>query len=271
MRNLEILSLCSCLLTVSCSQSTQQENNQTNSQDSVQVITADKLQGYWTCKERERDYTNVRDGRTRDGATVSIRANINWLIQGDSVWIFQYPCEFITAGVFKIKGDSLYLNNNTNASAHITYDENLIRLTAPGNINTPVETSTFTRDTFDLAIVEMLKRDTVNMECLTGRMRKVTKLYPIDEAPYDLTLPVSLPDHLEITSTDKARKLYKDKTIMLPVNGQDRIFRVTSIEWNNLGNEYNNPPEEHWDKTIITLSPADWWTGEPFEAWYEEE
>lgn len=59
---------------------------------------------------------------------------------------------------------------------------------------------------------------------------------------------------------------------MLDVGSEKKLFKVTAIAWDNFGDNFasavNNDGKK---KTVLTLSPAEWWKGEEFTVSYQEE
>ncbi len=255
------------LLSVSCNGKPSSSRKMDTQQDSVtEMLTPDDLQGSWTTFGIES--RGGCDGPVSEESVADLAEVRSWSFDGDSIHIFHYPCEFLGSKIFRVANDSLFLDGDKAASAHIKFIDGIMVLTSAN-----CETRNFFRDTLDPATVNMLVRDSVNLECLTGRMKLVTySSIKGDSGPVKLTFPVPVPSSVNIPGIESARYVYKTKTIMLDIGGKEKLFRVTAIHWDNFGDSFatavNNKGKA---KTVITLTPAGWWTGEAFTVSYEQE
>lgn len=281
---LAIQTILTIVLLVSCNQPPPTDSVAGQKSDSViSGITHEFLQGSWTSYSEHCDYSKCKEDLiTRDGITEDHPQIINWLVKGDSIWVFQYPCQFYFVKSFKIKSDSIYFDGNRIASAQLNKfgndDDGLFQIISTGDNRKPVITQIFTRDSFDIKTIEMLKHDSVNMECLTGKMKIVTHFKPEDGEAYDVTFPIQVPKYIDIKSKDDAQAVYDKKQIMILIGGVNKLFYVDAIEWNNF--DYNYPDGLDWQKVYeknhgqkhyIVVRPAEWYTGEPFTVTYAEE
>jgi hypothetical protein len=249
----------------------------------ISTFTTKNLQGSWTSFREQRNYTNCKQsGIELDSPYDSHSEIINWVVNGDSIWAFDYPCQFLGAKSFQVKSGSIYFDGNKKASAQINNFGNgssdLFQIIIPGDNKNPVVTEVFQRDTFDLKTIEMLKHDSVNMECLLGKMKIVTHIQPEDGEAYDVKFPIHLPKYIDIKNKDFAQTIYTKKQIMIPIDGINKLFYIDAIEWNDFG--YNYPGDLDWQtayeknhgqKHYIVIHPAEWWKGEMFSVSYEQE
>lgn len=261
-------------IVISCGQPTV-ETSSPEKQDSVLFgIDRDSIQGMWTSYNEQRDYSNPNlIGPDTDSPGDNRPGIQNWVIKGDSVWIFHYPCQFYGAHSFKLINDSIYFDGNTKAEFHIyklsSNGSEILGTTQPENDKTPVISKIYYRDTFDLKVIDMLKRDSVNYDCLVGKMKLQRHVQPEDGEAYDLKFPVTLPDYLNIQSAGDAAALYDNKIIRVNVEGKDRLFYVEEIGWNDFQGDYINKYETNFREVhYLILRPAEWWTGEDFTATY---
>lgn len=224
------------------------------------------LQGCWTTYGIES--RGGCNGPVTESSAESIAEIRSWYIKGDSIWIFRYPCAFYEAQSFKLKNDSLYFDSDRFASEHVKFENGILILTS---VN--CETRNFFRDTLDINLLNILKRDSINMECLVVKMKLVTDSYiKGDGGTYKLTFPMSLPATINIPDKESAKNIYKTKTIMLNVGGKEKLFNVTKIQWDNFGDNFATAVDKNGKQTtVITLHPAEWWKGEIFFVSYEEE
>ncbi|MBI3509705.1 MAG: hypothetical protein HY064_03505 [Bacteroidetes bacterium] len=251
----------------SCVQSAKKNHVEKQMNDSIQTgITINNLQGYWTCNEVVIDHSN--ESNNLDANEQTVLGTENWLIKGDTIWMFQYPCEFNYAYAFKIKTDSLFYGGMTR---NLKFENNVLLVTDAA-ISSQVMTKKFVHDTFDLKTIEMLERDTVNMDCLIGRMKIVKRIQPEEGAAYDLKFPIAMPKYIDIQSKEQATVIYRKRTITLSINGMEKLFYVEKIEWNNYNHDYATAFNDHFQhKHVITIHPAEWWKGEMFSVRYVEE
>lgn len=244
------------------------------STDTASELLVSKLQGEWTCNIRTIDNSDCKDTLIplNSAPVTEVPGNKNWLVQRDSIWEFEYPCTLHFAHSFTVKSDSLYFDNNNTAFAHIALKQDKLVITSKKNLRAPRMIETFERDSFNLSITKKLMLDSVNMACLTGSFKLITKMIPDDEAPYAITFPVEMPKLISIPDKRSTDTLYRGKIITLRIGDQERTFHVEAIEWNSFDGSIAKAMDVNWvKKTSITIRPGEWWKGEPFEARYVKE
>jgi hypothetical protein len=255
------------LCVISCSNiSPDIKTQETDTNDSIQTINPEDIQGHWTTFGiTSRGGCN---GPIDEESAADIAEIRSWYINGDSIWIFRYPCAFYEAKNFRIKNDSVYFNNDRFASEHIKFVNGILVLTS---VN--CEIRNISSDTLELNTMNMLIKDSVNFSCLIKKMKLVTHSYVKGDGDrYELKFPISMPSTIAIPDEESARKIFKTKTITINTGGKEKLFKVTNIQWDDFdGNFATAINNDGRTKTTITLSPAEWWIGEPFTVTYEQD
>lgn len=197
-----------------------------------------------------------------DASTYTVRIDENWWIKGDSIFSFKYPCEYQTSFRFSIANDSIYFDDSKKAAAHLRFNDQVLIMTGT-NPQKQDNIKKYFRAEFDEKIVNQLKRDSLNPDCITGKMELLTVYFPSNGEAEEHKYPIPLPKNLTINTTKSAVNFFEKKSITIHVNGKKRLFYLDNIYWN--GKLYNQNISEN---TIINLKPAEWWTGEEFTVQY---
>jgi|GEM_PF-6574546 len=228
----------------------------------AKAITVAGLQGGWTTR-------GLAPGPGCDGemseehAAPSVEIE-DWQISGDTISVFRYPCEFFRATPFSLRGDSLYFGASKPAACRAEMEKGFLKLTWRD-----CRQQYFKRDTFDLPMLEKLRRDSVNCDCLAGTFQLVTHFEPLDAEPFDAEFPVRMPKHL-LVSKMLAQKMCTQKQVTLEIAGTKKLFYVMHVSWDNLLGGYPEKGSDNWrGQCVFFLSPAEWWKGEEFRARYK--
>jgi hypothetical protein len=214
------------------------------------TIIIRSTQGCWTTDGLRKGPECGGSGLAMEQSIGFLFESVNWYFDADTVYQYRYPCEYYYKDAFRIQSDSIYLGDSKQPYAHIKIDRDKLLLTFQGCIS-----MSFDRDTFDKATLEMLKRDTINPECLLGKMSIVTHFEPDDDAPFDVIPPVNMPKHINIDHKLFA-SIRKTKSIELLIDGKKRRFYVVGLRADKF-------------KPSILLEPAEWWEEDIFMVTYE--
>lgn len=227
----------------------------------AQLVTKELLQGQWSLDKiwRTEHHQMVEE------YSEPLPDDNLWIVHGDSMAAFNYPFSILSHDTYKLD------SNRFRPNGHFWYD-GLIQMDS-GRIVLSMRDGTmmrFRRDTFSgdtMKVLQTLLRDTFNATLLTEKYYMVTHFVPNDEEAYDSVPPVKMPNAFSIADTTAALKMIRSGKIYLTANGKMRPFYVTGIEW-----DYSFYAHR-WefvsvDVPILTLSPGEWWTGEPFQVIY---
>ena len=254
-----ILGLITLLVHSGCAQ-VQQNKNQTNlnvnvsSEESSQDIIGD-----WTCYKRHLDYNSGKSGVHMDTDFLWLRGNGNLIIKEDSMWYFDYPREFHSSYLLKRQSDGTVIiegnKNDLYFSKLEVFGDSLIRTI--GNGEHFVWTEYYVRDTLDKEIIQLLLRDSVNVDELIGRWKLETHYYSIDGSePYEINFPFDLPDSLVFSKGKLPFSNIKGRVLKIDIEGVSREFRFGFME------------DENYNYHKMWLRPTDWYHGDEIGIHY---
>jgi hypothetical protein len=246
-------------------------------------ITLEDLQGDWTAYGGGYDVSgSYAEVMETDPVTYEIR---NWRIKGDSLWSFNCLCELNYKGIIEIKENTIYIDGDDylELDEHSVPDYTKISIEDGELIIEEVNESIdsdwkevyyyyFKKDTFDSNTVRPLINDSINWDCLVGKMNIVTHFEPDDEAPFDVTFPIEIPEQLIIEDTHEAKSIFESKKIMLMIDNKERAFSIEEYEWDYL-KRHSKYPKSGAKVSGITLylKPLEWWKGEKFRVVYKSD
>lgn len=184
-------------------------------------------------------------------------------ISKDTICVILYPCVMVEKWKYSIQADSLVDANTNTTICKIDIDGNTMRFLFARCI-----VQTFLRDTFDSRIVHNLIRDTVNAECLVGKMLLKKEYSGNNEEPSLSIHPVKMPKALFVNSSSEALDLLETKVVYIRVRGRKRLFHVTEINWEK--KVVINKSGQLVTVVVHTVQiyPGKWWRGESFKASY---
>ncbi|HET6990950.1 MAG TPA: hypothetical protein VFJ43_06475 [Bacteroidia bacterium] len=186
----------------------------------------------------------------------------NWVISEDSIWVFEYPCQFIAVSPYRFRNDSLFYNQNSTASAFIQFQNNMMIIHQLYK-NQLVKSLFFVADSFDQNLVKRLIRDTINSECLTGSfaLKQCSCAEKITDCASDCKIHV--PSKITIDSL-QATSLKKGAEIKLRVGLRKRSFYVVNYAWADYEGQYVNAfNRKNLNSAVLTVESGSWWKGEP--------
>jgi len=220
------------------------------------------FQGFWSSREIVTENKGcLGESAKQDASKRTFPGNRSWYIRGDSIYEFEYPCEFLYSFKFHITRDSLYENGNKTKWVCTKLNDNHLAVIDIGNsCHSRIEY--FTRDSLSISQISLLLQNTVDLNCLTGTLK-------VED---DLKCPVKMPLLINIKTKEETKRLYYDSTVVLLIDHKKRDFHVKRVEWNNFDGDYAKAFNEHFQrKATIVIYPAEWWRGSYFEVKYEKE
>ena len=191
----------------------------------------------------------------------------NWLIDGDSIWTFIYPCQFVGVDSYRISNDSVFLNNSPEASATIEFRDEMMIVHKLFK-HQLLSSLTFVADTFEQTVINVLLRDTVNSACLTGvyTFKQCFCNQKVSDRRNDCKIRVR--SELKLDSS-KAAAISNGTEIIMRVGMRKRSFRVVNYSWADYEGQFVNAYSRRKNSsTVITLMPGSWWEGDPVELKY---
>lgn len=179
-------------------------------EDSINSIA--EIKGVWLCISSYENYSITNPMLNPDSDIVSLYSPQYVLIENDSVWQFDLPCEMVTSGLFKksewesvkmIGKDTLHFDGGYNR--------------------------TYVRDTISTAVFNHLKQKKLNPECLYGVW------FIVDEAntSYDGLGTVEKkysnnpPKQIAFDKNNLNKFFKEEKSIQLYLSGKNRKFTVS--------------------------------------------
>jgi hypothetical protein len=176
-------------------------------------------------------------------------------IRNDSIWTFEYPNQYY--GCFKIDSvvNSIRDPDDFNNQLRFSYSMSMFKLK---NDTLIVKRRMggygyYKRDTFDIKIIEQLKKDSINPKILIGTWDLITK-YP-DEIEYGPDIIIQFPFRatavLNFNQKNIIPPTVTGRHLLIPANGVKKDFYILHFTNNRL--------------TIVTGK----WCKEPFTIEYE--
>ena len=236
--------------------------------------TKEDMQGDWTAYGETVDNYYHGIGEIMETPEMSINEIINWRIRGDSIWSFNCLCELDNVHSFAIRNNLLYLDENKIPAGRIEVDKYSLFITNDNawmhSDSRTVYTKGFIRDTFNDDVVKQTIQERTNKRCMLGNLTLKTHFEPDDEAPFDLTFPVEMPETISISDTRIAGRLFRDSTLALKIGDLIREFNVDQLNWTYCPKCLDEQDINNKSASLyLSIHPGNWWNGESFSVTYE--
>lgn len=231
-----------------------------NSEESISgndpsVVSVDRLAGHWTCCKIFVDYNPEKTLLAMDADYEWKNGEGNLIFSGDSMWYFDYPREFHKRYQFKLEPEKILISEEGSdewKSDKLVFSGDTLIRTIGGEYDV-LYTEYYLRDTLDKGIVELLLRDSINVNELVGTWYLERMDSPVDGAePSEFYFPFELPDSIVFKTED----IHSSRRINLDVNGKSREFRVGFMK------------DGWYGYQKIWLKPTNWYTGEELRIHY---
>ncbi|TND01022.1 MAG: hypothetical protein FD123_4294 [Bacteroidetes bacterium] len=187
-------------------------------------LSASDIQGAWKCIHVIESYpAEIDEEKVLTNMAILDLPTI--VFEGDSMWTFDYPCLLLHADTFSIKSNIIKTRNAFDRTR--IYQVALIKDTlilTHANIKGPV-IRRYVRDTVSASVVRVLKKDTMNTDCLLGTWQYVPPGDGHGEAPSKLVYPFKPNALLVITRKDISPSALENKKMFLFIDGKKREFR----------------------------------------------
>ena len=211
---------------------------------STKTASLKNLQGAWECTGSEYNDPNLM----HDAVGPWYLASPDFLlIEGDSAYFMNYPCELVSRHHVSVGGGSISFSWNyerKGPSGHNIYTPRLF--TSPGGTVSLYDHSfsmhnghpesyysywSYQKTTMDADQIALLKRETVDTACLTGEWDLVKTFDSGHDGwgivPYDF--PFKLADVLKLSPEGMARKSRNHRIIYLKADGKMRPFYIHEL------------------------------------------
>lgn len=157
-----------------------------------------------------------------------------FFVTDSTIDFFNYPYEFLYSYKYQRKGNKLTIlnsNNNELTNFRIQLDDTLLhfsyKITYHNNGNDWIEfIEKYTRDSVDLSVLALLKKDTINYKLLEGKW-DLNTIYSAEDGsePIDLVFPLKFPLKFKfpIAQLDTATN---KQLVQLKIEGKNRWFKI---------------------------------------------
>lgn len=223
-----------------------------------QPITAETLQGTWILES----WTIQPETIAKEYSPPRPDDNI-WIFKGDSLSRFYFPLQIEGKEQFLLDSSSLYIRESYRPLVTLRLDSGKLFARYYNGFEFRFRRTNLTGDSAN--IVRILSSDGVNSDLLIGKYRMITHFVPDDEAAYDFTPPVKMSRQFTLSDSAQACELFDTFKIFLKVDGQQRSFAVTGLEWEYSYALYRGEYYTYY-VPVITFAPDEWWNGDPFEV-----
>lgn len=217
------------------------------------------ITGYWQFDHTNVDTTNciyekkpVISEESETGQNVFI----DLYLLNDSIYWIDYPCNMQSKSKISIQDDSLIWNGG-----YATYFYTLNKDTLTVDFDNCISATYYKVDKNEDTLSVLLTME-INPKCVSGVYYLITEFepeYPAYDQAYVAIPPIKVPAKINLQNYYQAKSLLEKNSILLTVNGKERIFHLVYHDFCN------------WDMDCdyyLVLEPGGWWNGDPFTVQY---